>query len=345
MTSERPNNCRNALRDAGKPYPKSGCAVCKDGGLMGCPYEKPRDDKPVTSERSELEALANCCGVVLRDPHGRKTWEFDGPGLHELTRRLQPARVPDWWPREWRSALRVAFDTLETEAVMRVEGGHDADARQMRRAGNMICKMLAAAPAAEGGMAEPVAWMRDSPYVCDNLTNDKTVADMWRERGWKVAPLGVIDNPAPESREAPKCERCGARNADEAATMCKPMGDDCPGVALFDKPEAGQREGSLKKQQAKALQRCEEELQSIIAEAEDLNLDECSVAALQTGIESIKLRRLASAQQAGMAHTLERMSQDYDTTGRVVEAASLRMAAMLVRREQQRTGSRGEGEG
>lgn len=41
--------------------------------------------------------------------------------------------------------------------------------------------------------------------------------------------------PAPE---AGKCERCGARNADDAETMCKPMGDDCPGVALFDKPEA-----------------------------------------------------------------------------------------------------------
>jgi hypothetical protein len=36
----KPSNCRNALRDSGKPYPRSGCAVCKNGGLMGCPYEK-----------------------------------------------------------------------------------------------------------------------------------------------------------------------------------------------------------------------------------------------------------------------------------------------------------------
>jgi collagenase-like PrtC family protease len=36
---ERPANCRNRLRDEGRAYPKSGCAVCKDGGLRGCPYE------------------------------------------------------------------------------------------------------------------------------------------------------------------------------------------------------------------------------------------------------------------------------------------------------------------
>lgn len=36
----RPANCRNRLRDEGKPYPRSGCAVCRDGGLRGCPYER-----------------------------------------------------------------------------------------------------------------------------------------------------------------------------------------------------------------------------------------------------------------------------------------------------------------
>lgn len=39
---ERPDNCRNALRDAGKMHPRSGCDVCGNGGLMGCPYEKGR---------------------------------------------------------------------------------------------------------------------------------------------------------------------------------------------------------------------------------------------------------------------------------------------------------------
>ncbi|MRX32783.1 hypothetical protein [Aminobacter sp. MDW-2] len=33
-----PANCRNRLRDEGKPYPRSGCASC-GSGLMGCPYE------------------------------------------------------------------------------------------------------------------------------------------------------------------------------------------------------------------------------------------------------------------------------------------------------------------
>ncbi len=37
----RPIDCRNRLRDEGQSYPKSGCAVCRTGGLTGCPYEKP----------------------------------------------------------------------------------------------------------------------------------------------------------------------------------------------------------------------------------------------------------------------------------------------------------------
>lgn len=39
----RPPLCRNALRDAGKPYPRSGCDVCGKGGLLGCPYERRSD--------------------------------------------------------------------------------------------------------------------------------------------------------------------------------------------------------------------------------------------------------------------------------------------------------------
>lgn len=35
----RPADCRNRLRDSGKPYPKSGCQHCKTGGMTGCPYE------------------------------------------------------------------------------------------------------------------------------------------------------------------------------------------------------------------------------------------------------------------------------------------------------------------
>lgn len=41
MSDLRPTKCRNRLRDEGKAYPKSGCAVCKTGGITGCPHEAP----------------------------------------------------------------------------------------------------------------------------------------------------------------------------------------------------------------------------------------------------------------------------------------------------------------
>jgi hypothetical protein len=34
--------CRNRLRNEGKPYPKSGCAHCGNGGMAGCPYDGQR---------------------------------------------------------------------------------------------------------------------------------------------------------------------------------------------------------------------------------------------------------------------------------------------------------------
>lgn len=40
MTDIRPANCRNRLRDEGKAYPRSGCAYCKNGGLIGCQFDK-----------------------------------------------------------------------------------------------------------------------------------------------------------------------------------------------------------------------------------------------------------------------------------------------------------------
>lgn len=56
MTTEadlRPINCRNRIRDEDvRPYPRSGCASCGDGGLRGCPYERgsKRDAQPEPSE-------------------------------------------------------------------------------------------------------------------------------------------------------------------------------------------------------------------------------------------------------------------------------------------------------
>lgn len=37
---KRPENCRNRQRDSGQAYPRSGCEYCRNGGLMGCPFEK-----------------------------------------------------------------------------------------------------------------------------------------------------------------------------------------------------------------------------------------------------------------------------------------------------------------
>jgi hypothetical protein len=37
---KRPSKCCNALRDAGKPYPRSGCTACGNVAMMGCPYER-----------------------------------------------------------------------------------------------------------------------------------------------------------------------------------------------------------------------------------------------------------------------------------------------------------------
>jgi len=54
LPETKPSNCRNVLRDSGQPYPRSGCAVCKNGGLMGCPYEK----ENVTGDEEIADALA-----------------------------------------------------------------------------------------------------------------------------------------------------------------------------------------------------------------------------------------------------------------------------------------------
>lgn len=40
MDDDRPALCRNRLKDEGKPHPRSGCNVCRNGGMMGCPHER-----------------------------------------------------------------------------------------------------------------------------------------------------------------------------------------------------------------------------------------------------------------------------------------------------------------
>lgn len=38
VSHQLPANCRERLRLEGQAYPKSGCSVCGNGGLRGCPY-------------------------------------------------------------------------------------------------------------------------------------------------------------------------------------------------------------------------------------------------------------------------------------------------------------------
>lgn len=39
ITDPRPANCRERLREQGKPYPRSGCSACRKSlGMLGCPH-------------------------------------------------------------------------------------------------------------------------------------------------------------------------------------------------------------------------------------------------------------------------------------------------------------------
>lgn len=56
MSDTRPGLCRNRLRDEGKPHPRSGCAVCRNGGMMGCPHERNFAAGPILGHSmSEIE--------------------------------------------------------------------------------------------------------------------------------------------------------------------------------------------------------------------------------------------------------------------------------------------------
>jgi hypothetical protein len=52
----KPENCRDRLKEEGKAYPKSGCAVCAVGGLLGCPFDRPyeQDIKAILAQNNEV---------------------------------------------------------------------------------------------------------------------------------------------------------------------------------------------------------------------------------------------------------------------------------------------------
>jgi hypothetical protein len=193
--TDRPNNCRNALRDAGKPYPKSGCAVCKDGGMRGCPYEKPA----TSDNRSDQEALAaemnrfpdefngddaklvSCIEALLSldaknalVPHGigGHARGLLSSAMHRLAARLQPARVPEGW----------RFETSDGEYIyVTGPGVRDSVNSKLAKALGMpwvydLCATLAAAPAPEAEMLNGMTEADGIKYVChgDLIANTAT---------------------------------------------------------------------------------------------------------------------------------------------------------------------------
>lgn len=70
--NEKPSNCRNRLRNEGKVHPRSGCAHCKTGGLLGCPFERPTPPASQESAGADLiladdNALRYACRVLDGD--------------------------------------------------------------------------------------------------------------------------------------------------------------------------------------------------------------------------------------------------------------------------------------
>lgn len=87
-----PSNCRERLRAEGKPYPRSGCSVCKIGGLTGCPYERAVHTPAPQPEGGRDEAVGwadlpwRAATGWLRSASGSKIAEV-GQGAHCISQR------------------------------------------------------------------------------------------------------------------------------------------------------------------------------------------------------------------------------------------------------------------
>lgn len=214
------------------------------------------------TDRSELEALAAKVGVFYHDGKaslGAPLYAFTPTELRELARRLQPARVPEGWTEDRLRAEAKArgWYTREGTSVPTADGDwrHPFDVTIPSRD---LCALLSAAPAAEGGMADPVAWQLrrlklDGKWTeweqCDQGMQSHyqtfKAANPESTLHYEFRALGVIANPAPESREAPKCETCsGQGEVGGFAGMYNGFETHpCPDCVSPAKPEAGQRDG------------------------------------------------------------------------------------------------------
>lgn len=140
-----PTNCRNRLKAEGKPHPRSGCVVCKTGGLTGCPYERQ------TVESSEARAAAD--DLVI---YGTAIMR-DGKRIDPRTVQIDlAASKADSAQGDWVLVPRSA--TLEME---RAWEGHYGNTFKGRYAA-----MLAAAPTPqpEVGRGEAVLWVSPEDF-------------------------------------------------------------------------------------------------------------------------------------------------------------------------------------
>lgn len=87
----RPNNCRNVLRDEGKPYPKSGCDHCKTGGITGCPFENNIVEDINRTLIDHYHIHGNDYDVYEIGPSKFEVWKTDRQGqTHEITMTPSP---------------------------------------------------------------------------------------------------------------------------------------------------------------------------------------------------------------------------------------------------------------
>jgi hypothetical protein len=147
-----------------------------------------------------VEGLADCYGDVMLDANGRKSWEFDGRGLHELAARLQPARVPD--------EQYIRFDYLDGEGREQCKMITHEDMRQ--RYAELFAQkniLFAAAPALEDVKAGEGDPLRKFAEICARRADSMVDGNLLS----RVAEKMLEDDPAPESRgpEVPRQRAAG----------------------------------------------------------------------------------------------------------------------------------------
>lgn len=119
----KPSLCRNRLRDEGKAYPRSGCAVCKTGGMLGCPYEK--------KERVSVDKYAVIYTKSIYHEGDERSRTNPGHGYPAYTEQVETIQTFDNLDglKEWISkkgkyekfkAIKYQELTISTEIVVNV---------------------------------------------------------------------------------------------------------------------------------------------------------------------------------------------------------------------------------